>query len=47
MRVWKRVLTRNAVDAYGVEEGIDVHTMERVLMFMLQVHAGVEEGVDT
>jgi hypothetical protein len=29
------MLTRNAVDAYGGEEGIDVHTMERVLMFML------------
>jgi hypothetical protein len=30
--VWKRVLTRNAVGAYGVEEGIDVHVLKRVLM---------------
>jgi hypothetical protein len=32
MRVWKRVLMRNAVDAYGRGEGIDAHVLERVLM---------------
>jgi hypothetical protein len=32
MWVWKRALTRNTVDAYGVEEGIDAHVLKRVLM---------------
>jgi hypothetical protein len=37
---------RNNKMGEGDEEGTDVHVMERVLMFMLQVHAGMEEDVD-